>query len=44
MSHKQIKMKNGDTIVLESFKYYFSIEVDKWGCFIYHTETKKVST
>lgn len=41
MSHKQIKVKIGDTIVLESPVAYFSIEVEKSGLFIYHTEAKE---
>ena len=42
--HKQIKVKPKDTIVLESSRNYFSIEVDKYGCFIYHTEPKQGQT
>lgn len=42
MTHKQLKVKHGDTIVLESPENYFSIEVDKYGCFVYRTEVKRV--
>ena len=38
--HKQIKVKPKDTIVLESPRAYFSIEIDKDGFFVYHTEPK----
>lgn len=41
MTHKQIKVKIGDTIVLESPKAYFSIEIEKDGFFVYHTEAKR---
>ncbi len=40
MKYKQIKMKKGETIVLESPAGYLSVGVDKKGYIIYHTETK----
>jgi len=41
MEHKQMKINNGDTIILESSTNYFNIKVDKYGCFIYYIEVKK---
>jgi len=40
VNHKRLKVKHGDTIVLESPEHYFCIEVDKHGCFLYYTKTK----
>jgi len=39
-THKQIRVLPGDTIVLETPSCYFSIEVDKRGFCVYHTEVK----